>query len=300
MNLKRIGIAAVFAVMSLSLAACGQPIKAFEAAVEVKEIGDQAGVQETEITTGRYFNHPFSYRYIVKFPTTMQTYTWNGAKVNGERVNPPCFRFINEDKVLVTACLTANIRIDPSKADDIVRKYRGSITGKGGEDGYVLDDVVYGPVAREIQNTLNFTGVEYSTQELYTDGGRDLAKRVTAVVTRKFEKEGIIFDGDLLWASPPALPEDIVQSITGALRAQTDARKKDAELAATIAEGKKREAQAVYDAKANDALGDSIRRNPELLALKEVEKSKGLCPRNATVCVIGASPTLIDSYARNR
>lgn len=290
--MKKFLIAVCMGVMAMSLAACGTPVKYNEAAVEVIEFGSRAGVQETEITTGRYWAPPFSYRYIVKFPTTMQSYTFNEG--SGEN---HCYSFINGDKVVTKACITLNVRINPGQADDIVRKYRGSITGKGGSDGYVLDDVIDGPVRREVQNQLNFIGVGYNTQQLYSDGGRALITDLQTRLKAKFDREGIVIE-EVLWAAPPGLPADVVASIKGALTAQTDARKKDAEVASTIAEGRKTVAAAEAQARANDLLGASLRANPELLALREIERSRGLCPRGANVCVIGASPSLIDTFSR--
>lgn len=281
MKLNKIMLGAVI-FATLALAGCGQRIRFDEAAVEVVEVGSDAGVQENEIRTGRYWTAPFSYRYIVKFPTTIQTYKWEGGQQGA-----PCFAFINADQVQTRQCLSMNVQIQPGDADNIVRKYRGAIS-KGG-DGYVLDDVVNGPITRELQQAFISNGGKYNSAQLYADGGRALLNDVRAQVAPKFNKDGIMIL-DLLSASPPQLPEDIVASIKGALKAQTEARKKDAELAATVAEGKKTVAQATAEAEARRLAAESIRANPEILKLEEIRaRGRSLCPVNVTTCILGTS-----------
>lgn len=276
---------ALLASAALALTACGQRIRYDEAAVEVVEVGSNAGVQEQEIATGRYWVPPFSYRYIVKFPTTQQTFTWGGNSA---------FDYINADRVPVAQAVSANIRINPADADNIVRKYQGSISKGGGEDGYVLDDIVNGPITRELAQAFIQAGVKYSSAQLYADGGAALLQDVKARVAPKFAKDGIIVE-DLLIVGKPALPSEIVASITGSLRAVEDAKRKEAELAATIAEGKKTVARAEAEANARRLAAESIRANPEILKLEELKVHKGICPLNAKVCVVGGSATALVS-----
>lgn len=270
---------------ALALAGCGQRVKFDEAAVEVIEVGSGAGVQETEIRTGRYWAPPFSYRYIVKFPTTIQTYKW---------VDGAGFQFINADRVTTGQRLSMNIRINPGDADNIVRKYKGAIGRNGGEDGYVLDDVVNGPIMRELQQAFVANGVKYTSAQLYADGGAALLQDVRGAVAAKFAKDGILID-DLLSAGPPILPDDIVTTIKGSLLAVENAKRKDAELAATVAEGKKTVAQAQADGEARRIAAESIRSNPEILKLEEIRmRPRSICPVGVTTCVIGGgSATLV-------
>lgn len=282
--MRRSVFVAGVALACLTLAGCGQRIRFDEAAVEVVEVGSGAGVQEQEISTGRYWAPPLSYRYIVKFPTTIQTYTWEDRDPNKQE----CFSYINADRVEASQCLSMNVRINAPDADNIVRKYKGSIT-RGGGDGYVLDDVVNGPITRELKQAFVTYGVKYTSAQLYADGGRALLTDVRKDVAPKFEKDGIVIQ-DLLASGAPGLPDDIVQTIKASLLATENARQKDAELAATVAEGKKTVAQAEADAKARELAAQSIRSNPEILKLEEIrERGRSLCPINATTCVIGAS-----------
>lgn len=289
MRIKSLIIAGVMALAALSTAACGQRIKFDEAAVEVREAGGDAGVQEQEITTGRYFNHWWSMRYIVKFPTTVQTYTWDQTE--------NCFSFINGSRVSTVACLSIQTQIEADKADNIVRKYRGAIMRGGGEDGYVLDDVINGPVRRQLQNILNYTGNRYTAEQLYADGGRALAADVRRELIRQFGPDGIVVI-DVLWAKPPGLPQPIVNSIQGALQAQTDARRATAELERTVAEGNKRRAEADADAYVIATQARAIAQNPAILDLREIELGLNICPRNASTCVIGANAAPFLNEAR--
>lgn len=267
------------AVASLALAACGQRIGFDEAAVEVIELGGKAGVQEAEVPTGRYFKLPWDMRYIVKFPTTQQTYRWDQGVG---------FQFINGDRVETGQRIAMVVRINPADADNIVRKYRGAIGRNGGKDGYVLDDVVNGPIMRELQQAFVVNGTKYTSAQLYADGGQALLKDVRQTVAPKFAEDGIVIEA-LLSAGPPILPEDIVSTIKGSLLAVENAKRKDAELAATIAEGKKTVAQAEAEAQARRLAAESIRANPEILKLEELKVHKGICPLNANVCVVGGN-----------
>lgn len=279
MKFKNMLIGLAVGFMAISVSACGQRIKFDEAAVEVVEIGSNAGVQEQEISTGRYWTGPFSYKYIVKFPTTQQTYKWNGS-----------FQFISADRVQTGMPMTMNVVIRPQDADNIVRKYKGAI--QRGGDGYVLDDVVYGPITQEIQQAFVTLGPKYTSAQLYSDGGKALLDEVRGIVAPKFEKDGIIING-VYSAGPPVLPDDIVQTIKASLLAVENAKRKDAELAATVAEGKKTVAQAEADARARELAAQSIRQNPEVLKLEELKVHKGICPLNASVCVVGGDATAL-------
>jgi hypothetical protein len=288
-------LVAALAVTALTSTACGQRIDYNEAAVEIKEWGSGAGVQDTEIGTGRYWRPPFSGYYIVKFPKPLQTYKFDGA--DGSQ---PCFHFINKDKVEVTACLALTAVIQADKASNIVGKYQGAISKGGGSDGYVLDDIIDGPVAREIQQELNYTGINYTTEQLYNDGGRALLDQVSVKVKTMFNPDGIMLQ-QLMWAKPPRLPDDIVGSIKGALKAQTDATRANAELAKTVAEGNKRRADADANAYVLQTEARAIAANPEILAKLEIERSTGICPRNAAVCVVGAdAPAVLNALGTRR
>jgi regulator of protease activity HflC (stomatin/prohibitin superfamily) len=278
--MKKFIISSMIAVSALSLAACGQRVKFNEAAVEVIEAGSNAGVQEREVATGRYWKAPWSLRYIVKFPITQQTFTWAGRSG---------FDYINADRVPTTQAVSANIRINPSDADNLVRKYQGAITKNGGEDGYVLDDIVNGPVTRELAQAFIQSGVKYTSAQLYADGGAALLQDVKARVAPKFAKDGIIIE-DLLIVGKPGFPADIVASITAAQKAVEDARRKEAELAATIAEGKKTIAKADAEAQSRALTAASIRANPEVLKFEEIKRrGASWCPVGVTTCILGNS-----------
>jgi len=51
-------------------------------------------------------------------------------------------------------------------------------------------------------------------------------------------------------------------------------------------------AQARGQAEANRLLAESIRSNPEVVRLREIERTLGLCPLSASTCVIGQGVNL--------
>ncbi len=282
MNLRNTGIALLLASSAL-LAGCGERVLYGEAGVEVKETGSQAGVQKAVITTGRYWNHWWSYRYLVKFPTQQQTF---------DRKQLNCFEYINADRVRTVQCLSMNVQAQRDMGPIFVEKFRGQVAKGGGEDGYVLDDIVIGPMRREIQNAFAIYGPKWTSEALYADGGNGLLQQVKGNVKPRFDRYGIVIN-DMLAAGVPVLPNDITASIKGALKAKTDATKNQAEVANRIAIGNQKRADADADAYALDTTGAALRRNPEALTKLELERSWGLCPRNASVCVIGGDAPVI-------
>jgi hypothetical protein len=281
--LKKLLIAALIATVALTSTACSQRVRFDEAAVEIHEVGSNAGVNPQIIPVGRYWGAamPFSYRYIVKFPTTQQTYTWNKPGEN-------CFHFINKDKVNTIQCITVLVKIDKDKAPSIIQKYKGAITSGSDEHGYVLNDIVNGPMHREIQAAFINNGAQFSSDQLYSDGGQSMIKVVSDIVEPMFRNDGINIL-QILPASTPKLPDEIVSSIQGALMAATNAKKAEAQVAQVEAEGRKQRAQADTDAYVIKTKADALKANPSYLEQLKIENNAGYCPVGVQTCIIGTN-----------
>lgn len=272
----RLGLIGAIALAGLSLAGCGQPVKQGEVGVKVIEVGGNAGVRNTELGTGRYWN-AIGERIIV-FPTTTQTFNWTeGAAI----------RFLNKDGVQTLAPVSVTFRVSPTKASDLVQTYKLG-----------MEDIVNGPLQRYLQNAFVVLGVGYTSEQLYGAGAQQLSADVTEMLRRGrrdaagrviqpgLESQGIIIES-VNWAGSPVLPQSIVTRINEATAENARAQRARANLATVQATALSVEAAAMGRARAIAVEGQAIRANPEVLRLREIERSRGLCPLSATTCVLG-------------
>jgi len=201
-TLLRLGLIAALSLSAIGLVGCGQPVKQGEVGVKVVEVGGNAGVRNTELGTGRYWN-AIGERIIV-FPTTTQTYNWTGGA---------SIRFLNKDGVQTTAPVSVTFRVSPSKASDLVQTYKLG-----------MEDIVNGPLQRYLQNAFVVRGVGYTSEQLYGAGAQQLSADVTEMLRRGsrdasgrvvqpgLESQGIIIES-VNWAGSPVLPDSIVARI---------------------------------------------------------------------------------------
>lgn len=267
------------ASMLLFAGACGVPVRSDEVGVLVREMGSQAGVDPNELSTGRHW--PGVGEYIIKFPKRTVTEVW--ATVDPQEGDTsisggPPLSFANSDGVQTGIAMSLQIRIDPDKASDLVQKYRLG-----------LEEIVDGPVRRRIQGALARRGISFTSEQLISGGGAtQLLGQVLAEVAPVLAAEGIIVES-IEQIGSASLPRSIRERINQAVEARQTAETRNQQLAITQAESAQRIEEARGRAEALAIEGRAIRENPEVLKLREIEKSLGICPMGAQVCVVGGS-----------
>jgi regulator of protease activity HflC (stomatin/prohibitin superfamily) len=165
--------------------------------------------------------------------------------------------------------------MDPQLASKAVQLYRLG-----------FEDLVRGPVQRDLQDAFVRLGPQHSSAELVTNGGAPLLSSVSRELRRRLAPHGIIVQ-DLTLVGAPALPESIRNRINARIEAEQNAATQEQQVRVVEAQARQRVAEAQGRAQALTIEGAAIRANPEVLRIRAIEKWSGQCPLDATTCVLG-------------
>jgi len=283
--------AVIFAFVGLVAWISGTSIRTGFVGVRVVEMGANAGVQDRELGVGWYF--PQWGSHILKFPTTTQTEIWAD---NDQRAIGSAIRFRNSDGVQTAVAVSVQLRIDPTKASNAVQRYRMG-----------FNEMIQGPVQRDLQDAFIRHGLAVSSDNLMRHGASDVLEQVRLTMNQRLSSEGLIIESINLIGSP-ALPESILTRINERIEAEQNAATQEQQVRVVEARGRQTVAQAQAAAQADieaargraqamDVEGEALRRNPQVVQLRMLERWNGLCPIEADVCAPGAN--LIQSTNNN-
>ena len=259
------------ALFSLLILGACTAVNSNQVGVKVKNMGSGAGVQETELPTGWHFNGLGE--DIILFPKNVFTETWATL----ENAGGPPISFTNKDGIQTNIALSILVRVDPSKASDLVQKYRLG-----------FKEVVDGPVRRTIQDSFQRNGVNFSSEELMSGSAPKLTAAVWNDVKDRLSQEGVIIES-INTVGPVGLPANIINRINDKVEAEQAAQAEQAKVATVQAQAQQRIAQAQGVAEALRIEGEAIRQNPEVIQLRTIQKWSGHCPLGANSCVVGSS-----------
>ena len=259
----------VFAI-GTAVACSGTRVRSGEVGVRVVDLGAHAGVQERELGVGWYF--PQLGSYVLKFPTTTRTEVWADS---GDVIGPS-IQFNNADGVPTRMAVSLQVRIDPERASIAVQRYRLG-----------FEDMVRGPVQRDLQDAFVRLGPRYTSQQLVAGEGSRLLVEVTQLLNQRLGQEGIIIDSINL-VGAPALPEAIRDRINQRIEAEQNVATQEAQVRVVQAQAQQRIAAAEGLARATQIEGAALAANPQVLRMREIERWNGQCPLDSDTCVIGA------------
>jgi regulator of protease activity HflC (stomatin/prohibitin superfamily) len=264
-------ITIVLLVLGSAVACSGTRVRSGEVGVRVIDLGAHAGVQEAELGVGWYF--PQLGSYVLKFPTTTRTEVWADS---GEAIGP-AIQFNNADGVPTRMAISVQVRIDPQRASNAVQRYRLG-----------FEDMVRGPVQRDLQDAFVRLGPRYTSQQLVAGEGSRLLIEVTTLLNQRLGQEGVIIDNINL-VGAPSLPEAIRDRINQRIEAEQNVATQEAQVRVVQAQAQQRIAAAEGLARAMQIEGAALANNPQVLRMREIERWNGQCPLDSDTCVIGAS-----------
>lgn len=253
-----------------AVACSGTRVRSGEVGVRVVDLGAHAGVQERELGVGWYFPQPGS--YVLKFPTTTRTEVWADS---GEAIGP-AIQFNNSDGVPTRMAVSVQVRIDPERASNAVQRYRLG-----------FEDMVRGPVQRDLQDAFVRLGPHYTSQQLVAGEGSRLLVEVTQLLNSRLGREGVIIDNINL-VGAPSLPDAIRERINQRIEAEQNVATQEAQVRVVQAQAQQRIAEAEGRARATEIEGRALAANPQVLRQREIERWNGQCPLDSDTCVIGA------------
>lgn len=271
--------------------------------VRVNQIGSNAGVVDQELGVGWYF--PQWGSDVMRFPTTSRTEVWSdappassgfGDQSNAPQLIGPAIQFNNADGVPTRIAISMQVHVDPTRASDAVQKYRLG-----------FQEMISGPVQRDLQDAFVRHGIRYTSDALIRQGAGNLLAEVTQTIRARLAEDGIVVDNINLVGSP-ALPESIMARINERIEAEQNAATQQQQVQVVEAQARQAvaaaqgEAQAAIEAArgratAMDLEGEALRRNPNVVQLRMLERWNGLCPPDVDICAPGAS-VLAESGSR--
>lgn len=227
-TIKKISVAILGLVAMLSMASC-ERIDAGHEGIKVNLYGDDKGVGDVALVTGRVFYNPFTTE-IHEYPTYVQTVDYEPFEINAK------------DGSKFTVDPTININPIGGKSPEIFKKYRKP-----------LKEVITHVLKTHIANAYRIKLNAYTTDELVSK--REEFEKVTEDYLREILLKENFELGEM--TSGLKYPDALVRSIDAKNQAVQEALRIENEVAAIEAEAKKKVAAAEGEAQALKIKGDA-------------------------------------------
>lgn len=227
-TIKRISVALLGLVAMLSMASC-ERIDAGHEGIKVNLYGDDKGVGDVALVTGRVFYNPFTTE-IHEYPTYVQTVDYEPFEINAK------------DGSKFTVDPTININPIGGKSPEIFKKYRKP-----------LKEVITHVLKTHIANAYRIKLNAYTTDELVSK--REEFEKATEDYLREILLKENFELGEM--TSGLKYPDALVRSIDAKNQAVQEALRIENEVAAIEAEAKKKVAAAEGEAQALKIKGDA-------------------------------------------
>lgn len=227
-TIKKISVALLGLVAMLSMVSC-ERIDAGHEGIKVNLYGDDKGVGDVALVTGRVFYNPLTTE-IHEYPTYVQTVDYEPFEINAK------------DGSKFTVDPTININPIGGKSPEIFKKYRKP-----------LKEVITHVLKTHIANAYRIKLNAYTTDELVSK--REEFEKVTEDYLREILLKENFELGEM--TSGLKYPDALVRSIDAKNQAVQEALRIENEVAAIEAEAKKKVAAAEGEAQALKIKGDA-------------------------------------------
>ena len=261
--MKKLALRALLVVAMIGLAACGQ-VKPGHVGIRVNNFGSNAGVQAETLGVGWYFT-PFG-SHIEEYPVFTNTYTYSASHTEGKTDNEE-FVFQDKSGLGLSADVAVSYSVDPARASILFQKYRID-----------TDGLISGPLRNAIRDSLVTRAAQLNVDEVYGPRKAELLNTVQRDVQNYFAPYGLRVER-LFWAGNVRVPPTVLEQINARIANEQEALAAQAKVATVQAQAAQQVAQADGKAKALDLEGGAIRRNPEVLRIRAIEKWDGKLPQ---------------------
>ena len=317
-------VMAVFALLiiaSLSVTSCSVTVESGYMGIKTTRFGPNPGVQPEELGPG--FHWEGIGEKIRTYQTLQRTYSYT-REANADGTENEEITFSDVLGLPMTADVALTFRVQEDKAADLFATWRQEY------DAFIdgpLRTSVRAAIARETEKlpvacnaqqaaasaapipvaaaladgapavpvaaaASTATGEEADCPGQLIGPGRQIVlQRAMQALQREWTPQGLEIIR-MEWIGSIRYPESVILAIQSRTTAEQNTRAALERVNLERATAEARIAQARGQAEANRLLAESIRSNPEVVRLREIERTLGLCPLSAETCVIGQGVNL--------
>jgi regulator of protease activity HflC (stomatin/prohibitin superfamily) len=316
-------VMAIFALLiiaSLSVTSCSVTVESGYMGIKTTRFGPNPGVQPEELGPG--FHWEGIGEKIRTYQTLQRTYSYT-REANTDGSENEEITFSDVLGLPMTADVALTFRVQEDKAADLFATWRQEY------DAFIdgpLRTSVRAAIARETEklpvacnaqqaaasavlvpvpaapadgapvapavSVPSATGEEADCPGQLIGPGRQIVlQRAMQALQREWTPQGLEIIR-MEWVGSIRYPESVILAIQSRTTAEQNTRAALERVNLERANAEARIAQARGQAEANRLLAESIRSNPEVVRLREIERTLGLCPLSANTCVIGQGVNL--------
>lgn len=280
----KLAMVAGIAISMTALTGCWTTVEPGYVGIKVNKHGNQRGVEDFPISTGRVMLNPLTETVYV-FPTFMQRVPWTASATEGSP---------NDESITFNSIEGAPISVDVAFAGSFASESVPAIFVEFRKPAMLIVD---GWVRDRVRNCLNEAGSTRQAVSILGKGKMDFLKAVNACTRVSVEAKGFEFDSVSLLGEA-RVPENVRASIERVIEQTQAALAAEAKVKQTIAEARqvaeraegerlKRVAEAKGDAEAtlerarataegNRLVSESL--TPALIEYKALEVWNGILP----------------------
>lgn len=303
-------VIALLILATFTVSTCSVTVESGYMGIKTTKFGPNPGVQRTELGPG--FHWEGIGEKIRTYQTLQRTYSYT-REANADGHENEEITFSDVLGLPMTADVALTFRIREDKAADLYATWRQEF------DAFIdgpLRTSVRAAIARETEKLPVACNAQQSAVpniqpiapgaaavtagtpdsadcpgQLIGPGRQIVLQRAMQALQREWTPQGLEIIR-MEWVGSIRYPETVLAAIQSRTTAEQNTRAALERVNLERANAEARIAQARGQAEANRLLAESIRSNPEVVRLREIERTLGLCPLSASTCVIGQGVNL--------
>lgn len=298
----------VIMASAVTVSSCSVTVESGYMGIKTTKFGPNPGVQRTELGPG--FHWEGIGEKIRTYQTLQRTYSYTREANSDGRENEE-ITFSDVLGLPMTADVALTFKVREDKAADLYATWRQEY------DAFIdgpLRTSVRAAIARETEKLPVACNAQQSAQagvqpvvaagaspaipvatqdaddcpgQLIGPGRQIVLQKAMQALQREWTPQGL----DIIrmeWVGSIRYPESVLAAIQSRTTAEQNTRAALERVNLERANAEARVAQARGQAEANRLLAESIRSNPEVVRLREIERTLGICPLSADTCVVGS------------
>ena len=299
-------IGLLIVIGTISVTSCSVTVESGYMGIKTTKFGPNPGVQRGELGPG--FHWEGIGEKIRTYQTLQRTYSYTREANSDGRENEE-ITFSDVLGLPMTADVALTFRIREDKAADLYATWRQEF------DAFIdgpLRTSVRAAIARETEKLPVACNAQQSATpnvqpiapggvaatpgtpdaadcpgQLIGPGRQIVLQRAMQALQREWTPQGLEIIR-MEWVGSIRYPETVLAAIQSRTTAEQNTRAALERVNLERANAEARIAQARGQAEANRLLAESIRSNPEVVRLREIERTLGICPLSADTCVVGS------------